>query len=108
LPKRLLSVSEIRLKEKKLLRGIDRKLKYVKLPICVTPPPEEIAATPPPDANALPPADEPTGTSLGVTDEMASGAALPPAPEAVPEFAGAAPHPESRVRRRQKDKIRRK
>jgi hypothetical protein len=53
-------------------------------------------------------ADEPTGTSLGVTDEMASGFALPPAPEAVPEFAGAAPHPESRVRRRQKDKTRRK
>src|SRR5258708_25249654 len=53
-------------------------------------------------------ADEPTGTSLGVTDEMASGAALPPAPEADPEFAGAPPHPESRVRRRQKDTTRRK
>jgi hypothetical protein len=45
---------------------------------------------------------------LGVTDEMASGFALPPVPEAVPEFAGAAPHPESRVRRRQKDKTRRR
>src|ERR1700730_19119061 len=53
-------------------------------------------------------ADEPTGTSLGVTDEMASGTTLPPAPEAVVEFAGAAPHPESRVRRRQKDRTRRK
>src|SRR5260370_30396908 len=53
-------------------------------------------------------ADEPAGTSLGVTDEMASGFALPPAPEAVPEFAGAAPHPESRITRRQKDRTRRK
>jgi hypothetical protein len=53
-------------------------------------------------------ADEPTGTSLGVTDAMASGTALPPAPEAVPEFAGAAPHPESRKRRRDKDRTRRK
>jgi hypothetical protein len=53
-------------------------------------------------------ADEPTGTSLGVTDAIASGAALPPAPEAVPELAGAPPHPESRVRRRQKDRTRRK
>jgi hypothetical protein len=53
-------------------------------------------------------ADEPTGTSLGETDAMASGFALPPAPEADPEFAGAAPHPESRVRRRQKDTTRRK
>jgi hypothetical protein len=39
---------------------------------------------------------------------MASGTALPPAPEAVPEFAGAAPHPESRKRRRDKDRTRRK
>jgi hypothetical protein len=45
---------------------------------------------------------------LGVTDLIANGAAGPPAPEAVPEFAGAPPHPESRVRRRQKDKTRRK
>jgi hypothetical protein len=52
-------------------------------------------------------ADEPTGTSLGVTDAMASGAALPPAPEADPEFAGAPPHPEIRVRR-QKNTTRRK
>jgi hypothetical protein len=39
---------------------------------------------------------------------MASGFALLPTPEAEPEFAGAAPHPESRVRRRQKDTTRRK
>jgi hypothetical protein len=44
-------------------------------------------------------ADDPTGTSLGETDEMASG----PAPEVDPELPGAPPHPESRVRRRQKD-----
>jgi hypothetical protein len=37
---------------------------------------------------------------------MASGAALPPPPEEDPEFIGAPPHPESRVRRRQKDKTR--
>src|SRR5580658_5411168 len=48
-------------------------------------------------------ADEPTGTFLGETDEMASG----PAPEGDPELTGAPPHPESRVRRRQKDKTRR-
>ena len=53
-------------------------------------------------------ADEPTGTSLGVTEEMASGFALPPAPEAVPEFAGAPPHPDSRVTKRQKDTTRRR
>jgi hypothetical protein len=53
-------------------------------------------------------ADEPTGTSLGVTDLMASGAAVPPTPEADPEVAGTPPQPERRVRRRQKEKTRRK
>ena len=53
-------------------------------------------------------AEVPTGTSLGLTDEMASGFTLPPAPEADPEVAGAEPHPESRVERRQKDTTRRK
>jgi hypothetical protein len=54
-------------------------------------------------------ADEPTGTSLGVTEEMASGAMLPPTPEADPEVAGAPPHPDNRVtRERQKNTTRRK
>jgi hypothetical protein len=49
--------------------------------------------------------DEPTGTFVGDTDEMASGAELPPPPEE--ESIGAPPHPESRVRRKQKEKTRR-
>ena len=53
-------------------------------------------------------ADEPTGTSLGVTDLIASGAAVPPTPVADPDVAGALPHPERRARRRQKEKTRRK
>jgi hypothetical protein len=53
-------------------------------------------------------ADEPTGTSLGVTDFIASGAAVPPTPVADPDVAGAPPHPERRVRRRQREKTRRK
>ena len=52
-------------------------------------------------------AEEPTGTSLGVTDEMASGATLLPAPEAG-EVDGALAHPERRARRRQREKTRRK
>jgi hypothetical protein len=53
-------------------------------------------------------AEEPTGTSLGVTDLMASGVAVPPTPVADPDVAGAPPHPERRVRKRQKEKTRRK
>jgi hypothetical protein len=54
-------------------------------------------------------ADEPTGTSLGVTDEMASSAGLTPTPEADPEFADAPPHPDNRViRERQKNATRRR
>jgi len=57
-------------------------------------------------------ADEPTGTSFGETDVMArgvtTGVVLPPTPEDDPEVAGAEAHPESRIRRRQKDAPRRK
>ena len=53
-------------------------------------------------------ADEPTGTSLGVTYLIASGEAVPPTPEADPEFVGAPPHPERKVRNRQEEETRRK
>jgi hypothetical protein len=54
-------------------------------------------------------ADEPTGTSLGVTEEMASSAGVTPTPEADPEVAGAPPHPDNRVtRERQKNATRRR
>jgi hypothetical protein len=56
--------------------------------------------------------DEPTGTSLGETEVIASGVVtgvvLPPTPEVEPEVAGDEPQPERRTDRVRTDAVRRK